>query len=108
MFLATHHKGLSKSEVGEEDVLLQHVANLPLEVLVERVAVQEDVPGVRPQSTREHVQQRRLSGPWRDRARYFLVTWVSWVDVGPPGSSVNGITLEGLLIAFPYVHTYNA
>ena len=44
----THHESLSECEVREEDVLLKDVADLPLEMLVEGVAIQENVPGVWP------------------------------------------------------------
>ena len=58
----THHECLPEGEVCEEDVILQDVADLPLQVFVEQLSVQEDVTGVWLQPTGQHVQQGCLAG----------------------------------------------
>ena len=60
----TYHERLAERELREEDVLLEHIADLPLEVFVERVAVEEDIARVRPQTPGQHVQQCCLPGAW--------------------------------------------
>ena len=60
--LCTHHERLPQCEVGEEDVILEDIADLPLEVLVEGLSVQQDLPGVWLQPAGQHVQQRGLTG----------------------------------------------
>ena len=51
----THHESLSECKVREEDILLKHVAHFPLEMLVEGVAVEEDVTRVWPEPAGEDV-----------------------------------------------------
>jgi len=44
--LVTHLERLSECQVGEEDVLLQHVAYLPLPSFTETFSVETDAAGV--------------------------------------------------------------
>lgn len=56
----THLERLSECEVGEEDVLLQHVAYLPLPSFTEPFPVETDAAGVQFHASGQTVEQRRL------------------------------------------------
>lgn len=57
----THLEGLPESEVGEEDVFLQRVPNVPLVPLADRFIIDGDASGVVWDPTHQGVQQGCLS-----------------------------------------------
>jgi hypothetical protein len=63
--LATHLERLSERQVGKEDVLLQHVADLAFPPLAESFLVEADAACLQPHTPREAVQQRRLPAAWK-------------------------------------------
>lgn len=58
-------QGLPKREIRKEDVLLQHIADLTLPPLAQLVAVEINMPAVKPQATTETIQQCGLAAPGR-------------------------------------------
>lgn len=57
---ATYLEGLSEGEVGEEDVLLQHIADLPFPALAQSLPVQTNAARVQFHSSRQTIEQRCL------------------------------------------------